>query len=79
VYEGLAFPLDTTAATLQTVLQTGRPHPALRLWRRIEAFLDEMLLDIGTSVLRQPSGSPSDIALGMLQEYEQRLAAVLKG
>jgi multiple sugar transport system substrate-binding protein len=78
-HAGLAFPLDTIAATLQTVLETGRPHPAVRLWRRIEAFLDEMLLDIGTSVLRQPAVSPADVAPRMLQEYEQRLAAVLKG
>jgi hypothetical protein len=48
------------------------------LWRRIEAFLDEMLRDIGSQVLRQPSVSPSKVAMGMLNEYEQKLAAVLK-
>ena len=78
-YAELTFPLPTTKPTLEKVLQTGRPHPALRLWRRIEAFLDEMLLDIGTSVLRQPTASPSDIASQMLNEYEQKLSAVLKG
>ncbi len=78
-YDELTFPLETTRPALEKILQTGRPHPALRLWRRIEAFLDEMLLDIGKSVLRQPTVSPSDIALEMLEDYEQRLSAVLKG
>jgi len=78
-YDELTFPLETTNSTLQTILKTGRPHPALRLWRRIEAFLDEMLLDIGSSVLKQPAGSPSNIAMQMLDDYEQKLAAVLKG
>ena len=78
-YDELTFPLETTAATVQKILKTGRPHPTLRLWRRIEAFLDEMLLDIGSTVLRQPSISPSDITKHMLDEYEQKLSAVLKG
>ena len=78
-YAELEFPLATTRPTLEKILQTGRPHPSLRLWRRIEAFLDEMLLDIGTSVLRQPTTSPSDVAVQMLDVYDQRLSAVLKG
>jgi hypothetical protein len=49
------------------------------LWRRIEAFLDEMLLDIGSTVLRQYNVSPSGIVNQMLNEYEQKLSAVLKG
>jgi multiple sugar transport system substrate-binding protein len=78
-YDELNFPLETTNPTLQKILETGRPHPTLRLWRRIEAFLDEMLLDIGSTVLRQPTVSPSDTAIRMLAEYEQKLSAVLKG
>ncbi len=78
-YDELTFPLETTKPTLQKVLQAGRPHPTLQLWRRIEAFLDDMLLDIGSSVLRQPTVSASDIATQMLDDYEQKLAAVLKG
>ena len=78
-YDELTFPLTTTKPTLDRVLQTGRPHPALRLWRRIEAFLDEMLLDIGKTVLTQPTVSPSTIAARMLKDYEQKLSAVLKG
>ena len=78
-YKELAFPLETTAATVQTILKTGRPHPPLRLWRRIEAFLDEMLLDIGSTVLRQYTVSPSGIVNQMLNEYEHKLSAVLKG
>jgi multiple sugar transport system substrate-binding protein len=78
-YDELVFPLETTKPTLEKILQTGRPHPSLRLWRRIEAFLDEMLLDIGKAVLRQPVASPSAIAMQMLNEYEQKLSAVLRG
>jgi len=78
-YEELKFPLETTAATVQAILKRGRPHPPLRLWRRIEAFLDEMLLDIGSSVLRQPAVAVSEITKRMLAEYEFKLAAVLKG
>jgi len=78
-YDDLVFPLATTNSTLQKILQTGRPHPTLRLWHRIEAFLNEMLLDIGSAVLRQPIVSPSDVATRMLDEYEKKLAAVLKG
>jgi multiple sugar transport system substrate-binding protein len=78
-YHELTFPLKTTLPTLQKILKTGRPHPTLQLWRRIEAFLDEMLLDIGTSVLRQPTVAPSDIAMQMLNDYDRKLTSVLKG
>jgi len=78
-YDELIFPLETTHSTLQKILNMGRPHPPLRLWRRIESFLNEMLLDIGSTVLRQPTISASAITERMLDEYHQKLAAVLKG
>ena len=78
-YAELTFPLETTTLTVQQILKTGRPHPTLRLWRRIEAFLDEMLLDIGSTVLRQYNVPPSDIVRRMLNEYAQKLSAVLRG
>ena len=78
-YDKLTFPLETTKPVLQKILETGRPHPSLRLWRRIEAFLDEMLLDIGSTVLRQPNISPSDTAMHMLEEYAKKFTAVLRG
>ena len=78
-YDEVTFPLATTRPTLQRILKTGRPHPPIRLWRRIEAFLDEMLLDIGSMVLRQPTVPPSDVAMPMLEQYAQKLSAVLKG
>ncbi|MBK9208313.1 MAG: extracellular solute-binding protein [Anaerolineales bacterium] len=78
-YSEIKFSLDSTAATIQRILQTGRPHPTLQLWRRIEAFLNEMLTDIGSAVLRKPETSASEIAERMLAEYEQKLAAMLKG
>ena len=78
-YDTLKFPLDTTGPTLQKILRSGRPQPTLRLWRRIEAFLDEMLLDIGSTVLRQPTVAPSSVAMQMLTDYDQKLTAVLRG
>jgi multiple sugar transport system substrate-binding protein len=78
-YPEIKFSLDSTAKTIQRVLQTGRPHPPIQLWRRIEAFLDEMLTDIGSTVLRQPATPASEITERKLVEYEQKLAAMLKG
>ncbi len=78
-YPEIKFSLDSTTATIQRILQTGRPHPSLQLWRRIEAFLNEMLTDIGSTVLRQPAVPASEIAARMLAEYEQKLAVMLKG
>lgn len=78
-YSEIEFSLDSSAETIQTILSTGRPHPPVRLWRRIEVFLEDMLLDIGTTVLRQPTASPASITSQMLSRYEQNLAAVLKG
>jgi multiple sugar transport system substrate-binding protein len=78
-YDEITFSLDTTLPTVQRVLKTCRPHPPVRLWRRIEAFLDEILLEIGNTVLRTSSTSASEIAKRMLGEYEQQLAAMLKG
>ena len=78
-YEDLNFPIQTILPTLQKILKIGRPHPTLQLWRRIEAFLDEMLLDIGSAVLRQPTLAPSDVTAQMLDDYDRKLTAVLKG
>ena len=77
-YEQIGFSLDTSAATIQKILNTGRPHPPVRLWRRIETFLDEMLLDIGNTVLRQPTVPAAETAKRMLSEYEEKLFALLK-
>jgi multiple sugar transport system substrate-binding protein len=78
-YAELSFPLETTAPTVQQILKIGRPHPTLRLWRRIEAFLDDMLLNIGNAVLREYNVPPADIVNRMLNEYEQKMSAMLKG
>lgn len=77
-YQKLKFSLDTSAETMQIILKTGRPHPPVRLWRRIETFLDEMLLDIGNTVLRQPTVPATEITKRMLTEYEEKLLALLK-
>ena len=79
VYSEIKFSLDSTRATIQYILQTGRPHPSIPLWHRIEAFLNEMLTDIGRTILRQPATPASEITKRMLTEYEQKLAAMLKG
>jgi multiple sugar transport system substrate-binding protein len=78
-YDEITFSLDTTLPTVQRLLETGRPHPPVRLWRRIEAFLDEMLLEIGNRVIQTSTTDASETTKQMLGEYEQKLAAVLKG
>jgi len=77
-YEQIQFSLESSGETIQKILKTGRPHPPVRLWRRIETFLDEMLLDIGNSVLRQPLVPAADTTKRMLGEYEEKLFALLK-
>ena len=77
-YAQIEFSLDTAYETMQKILQTGRPHPPVRLWRRVEAFLEDMLLDIGSAVLRQPSVPAAEIAERMIISYEENLSAVLK-
>jgi multiple sugar transport system substrate-binding protein len=77
-YPQIEFSLDRSTETMQQILKTGRPHPPVRLWRRIETFLDEMLLEIGNAVLRQPTVPAAEIAKRMIIEYEEKLSAVLK-
>jgi multiple sugar transport system substrate-binding protein len=78
-YSEISFSLASTAETVQRIIKIGRPHPPIKLWRRIEAFLNEMLTDIGSSVLRQPAIPATEITKHMLAEYENKLAAMLKG
>jgi len=77
-YPEIAFSLGTSADTMQQILKTGCPHPPVRLWRRIETFLDEMLLDIGSTVLRQPTIPAAETSKRMLADYEEKLFALLK-
>jgi ABC-type glycerol-3-phosphate transport system substrate-binding protein len=77
-YPQIQFSLDTSAETIQKILKTGCPHPPVRLWRRMETFLDEMLLDIGNAVLRQPTVPAAETTKRMLTEYEDKLFALLK-
>ncbi len=78
-YPEIRFSLESAAATVQQVLKKGKPHPPVRLWRRIEAFLDEMLATIGNNVVRQPATPTAEIAERMLGEYEKKLILLLKG
>jgi multiple sugar transport system substrate-binding protein len=78
-YSEINFSLDSTATTMQQILERGRPHPPIRLWRRIESFLDGMLASIGRSVLDQPHGQVPEIVRQGLDKYEQKLATMLKG
>jgi len=77
-YEQIQFSLDTSPETIQKVMTTGRPHPPVRLWRRIEAFLEDMLLDIGNVVLKQPTVPAAITVERMLAEYEEKLFALLR-
>jgi multiple sugar transport system substrate-binding protein len=78
-YSEINFSLASTATTIQQVLERGRPHPPIRLWRRIESFLDEMLASIGKSVLEQPHQQVHEIVQPGLDRYAQKLTTMLKG
>ena len=78
-YPQINFSLPSAATTIQQILQSGRPHPPIRLWRRIESFLDEMLASIGKSVLEQPHEQVREIVQPGLDKYAQKLTTMLKG
>jgi ABC-type glycerol-3-phosphate transport system substrate-binding protein len=76
-YAQLDFQPGDMNAVLERVLQTARPHPPIRLWRRIESMLTDMLGDIAHSVLEFQSQSVAEIVETKLAEYETRFSLIL--
>jgi hypothetical protein len=64
-------------AVLEKVLQTARPHPPIRLWRRIESMLVDMLSDIEHHVLEFQTQTVNEIVETKLADYEKRFSLIL--
>ncbi len=76
-YIQLDFQPQEMNAVLEKVLQTARPHPPIRLWRRIESMLVDMLSDIEYSVLEFRTQAVTDIVSTKLADYEKRFSLIL--
>jgi multiple sugar transport system substrate-binding protein len=76
-YIQLDFQPEEMNAVLEKVLQTARPHPPIRLWRRIESMLVDMLSDIEHHVLEFRAQTVTDIVETKLAEYEKRFSLIL--
>jgi hypothetical protein len=64
---------------LEKILQTARPHPPARLWRRIESMLADMLCDIARNVMNFRKQTVAEIVEPKLAEYEKRFLLLLSG
>jgi ABC-type glycerol-3-phosphate transport system substrate-binding protein len=78
-YTELEFQPEGMRPMLEKILQTARPHPPARLWRRIESMLADMLSDIARSVMNLRNQSVAEIVEPKLAEYEKRFSLLLSG
>ena len=78
-YAELEFQPEGLRAVLEKILQTARPHPPARLWRRIESMLADMLSDIARSVMKLQNQPVAEIVEPKLEEYEKRFSLLLSG
>jgi multiple sugar transport system substrate-binding protein len=78
-YPQLEFQPEGMRAVLEKTLKIARPHPSLRLWRRIESMLADMFGEIARSVLQSPQREAVEIVEPKLAEYEKRFSLILGG
>ena len=78
-YPDLEFQPEGMRPVLEKILQTARPHPPARLWRRIESMLTDMLSDIARNVINFPKQPVAEIVEPKLAEYEKRFSLLLSG
>jgi multiple sugar transport system substrate-binding protein len=78
-YPQLEFQPAEMRVTLEKIMQEARPHPPMRLWRRIESMLVDMLGDIARSALQSAEGKVTEIVEAKLAEYEKRFSLILGG
>jgi multiple sugar transport system substrate-binding protein len=76
-YPELEFQPDGMRSVLEKILQTARPHPPARLWRRIESMLVDMLCEIARNVLDFPNQAVAEIVEPKLADYEKRFLLIL--
>jgi multiple sugar transport system substrate-binding protein len=78
-YVDLEFQPESMRPVLEKILQTARPHPPARLWRRIESMLTDMLSDIARNVINFRKQSVVELVEPKLAEYEKRFSLLLSG
>jgi multiple sugar transport system substrate-binding protein len=78
-YPQLEFQPAEMRVTLEKIMQEARPHPPMRLWRRIESMLVDMLGDIANSVLQFSEQEAAEIIETKLADYEKRFSLILGG
>jgi ABC-type glycerol-3-phosphate transport system substrate-binding protein len=78
-YSDLEFQPEGMRPVLEKILQTARPHPPARLWRRIESLLADMLCDIARNVMNFQKQTVAEIVEPKLAEYEKRFLLLLGG
>jgi ABC-type glycerol-3-phosphate transport system substrate-binding protein len=76
-YPELDFQPDGMKPALEKILQTARPHPSIRLWRRVESMLTDLLYEIGRNVLNFPNQPVAEIVESKLADEEKRFALIL--
>jgi len=78
-YPELEFQPKEMKSVLETILQNARPHPPLRLWRRVESMLTDMLYELGRNVLNYPNQAVAEIIEARLEDEEKRFSLILGG
>jgi multiple sugar transport system substrate-binding protein len=77
-YVNLEFQPEGMRAVLEKILQTARPHPPARLWRRTESMLVDMLCEIADKVMDSPRSDVAAMVEQKTAEYERRFSLFLK-
>jgi ABC-type glycerol-3-phosphate transport system substrate-binding protein len=77
-YAELEFQPAGMRPVLEKILQTARPHPPARLWRRTESMLVDMLCGTADHVIDVPTSSVAEIVEQKCTEYEKRFSLFLR-
>ena len=77
-YAELEFQPEGMRPVLEKILQTARPHPPARLWRRTESMLVDMLCVIAREVLDSPTLDVQQIVERQSADYEKRFSLFLR-
>lgn len=77
-YTQLEFQPGGMRPVLERILQTARPHPPARLWRRTESMLVDMLWEMARNILDSQSSEVAEIVERQSADYEKRFSLFLK-
>jgi ABC-type glycerol-3-phosphate transport system substrate-binding protein len=77
-YAELEFQPEGMRPVLEKILQTARPHPPARLWRRTESMLVDMLCEIAREVMDSPTLDVQEIVERQAADYEERFSLFLR-